>query len=350
MAIKQILSDLSQPISTGGMSVELDLECGVVVFESSCADASDVLRKATSAMYQAELRQLPFLVYNASFDETHRRVYAMLRAIPTALAHGEFRLVYQPKLDVALGRFTAVEALIRWRSPKWGVVSPAEFIPAIENTATIHLLTEWVLHTALAQTAAWQAQGLYTSVAVNVSARNLEHPHFVKIVRNACRTHGVDPRHLDIECTENAVLTGERSLGVLAELRDLGVQASLDDFGVGYSNLACLQSLPVGLLKIDQSLVKPIADNYRAWTLLQSLISLGHTLGYRVLAEGVETADIYALLADAGCDAMQGYFLSKPVEAGEVLAFMRDQRTALVALPRRELGSTFAALAACKAA
>lgn len=342
--IGQILLDLHRPIQAGSHFVELEIECGAVVFDSSAKDTSDVLRKATSAMYQAERAQLPFMMYNASFDHLHKRIYEMLRAVPAALIDGEFRLVYQPKLDVALGRFTAVEALIRWRSPKWGVVSPGEFIPATENTSAIHLLTEWVLHAALAQTALWQTQGLYTTVAVNVSARNLEHPQFVQTVRNACRLHGVDPRHLDIECTENAVLTGDRTLDVLRQLRDLGCQISLDDFGIGYSNLACLQTLPVGLLKIDQSLVNTITEDYRAWTLLQSLISLGHTLGYRMLAEGVENAEVFSLLADAGCDAMQGYFLSKPIESVEVLSFMRNQRQVLLALPRRDTASGFSPL------
>ncbi len=339
--ISLLLAELSRPIQVGGMAVELDVECGAVSFESNVADASDVLRKATSAMHQAERRQLPFLMHRPEFDDAHRRIYAMMRALPIAMTDGQLRLVYQPKLDVALGRFNAVEALIRWHHPKWGLVSPADFIPAIESTSTIHLLTEWVLHAALAQTAIWQAQGLFLSVAVNVSARNLEHPHFVKVVRNACLVHDIDPRHLHIECTENAVLTGERSIVALSELFGMGVQISLDDFGIGYSNLACLQRLPVGLLKIDQSLVKPIADDYRAWTLLQSLISLGHTLGYRVLAEGVETAEIYQMLANAGCDAMQGYFLSKPLEAGGVLGFMRDQGHGLPRLSRSEWGAAF---------
>ncbi|APW39628.1 hypothetical protein RD110_22460 [Rhodoferax koreense] len=325
-AISQILMALARPIRVGDLAIELEVQCGAVTYESGEADASDVLRKATSAMHLAERRQLPFLMHQPVFDEVHRRSYAMLRALPIAMNGGELRLVYQPKLDFRSRRFNAVEALVRWRHPKWGDVSPAEFIPAIENTSTIHLLTEWVLHAALAQTAAWQAQGLFISMAVNVSARNLEHPNFVKIVGNACALHGIDPRHLHVECTENAVLTGERSFAALAELREMGAQISLDDFGIGYSNLACLQKLPVDLIKIDQSLVKPIVADARAWTLLQSLIALGHTLGYRVLAEGVETKGIYDLLSQTPCDAMQGYFLSRPVEAAEVLTFMREPK------------------------
>lgn len=330
--IEQVLFKLSRPSQAGEMTIELDLECGSVNFDSSEADATDLLRKAASAMHEAEYRKLPFLMYQPSFDATHQRVFAILRALPAAMSSGHLRLVYQPKLDVILGRFTTVEALARWRHPIWGNVSPAEFISAIENTTAIHLFTEWVLHIALAQLVAWHANGLLISIAINVSACNLEHPNFVKLVQNACNVHGVNPRLLQVECTETAVMTGERILSVLNELRDMGVQISLDDFGIGYSNIACLQKLPLGLLKIDQSLVKPIADDDRAWALLQSLISLGHTLGYRVLAEGVENAVIYKRLANAGCDSLQGYFLSKPLEAGVVATFMREQQKKLAEL------------------
>lgn len=332
--IGKILTELGRPMQAGGVDVELDVACGAVTFESTVADASDVLIKAASAMYEAQRRQLPFLWYHSSFGAVHLRLFALMRALPIAMTDGELRLVYQPKLDVVLGCFTAVEALIRWHHPRWGEVQPGEFIPTLENTATIHLLTEWVLHTALAHTAIWQAQGLFVSMAVNVSARNLEHPQFIRVVRNACAVHGVEPRHLHLECTENAVLTGERSLGALIALCNMGVQISLDDFGIGYSNLACLQKLPVGLLKIDQSLVQPIPDDDRAWKVLQSLIFLGHTLGYRVLAEGVQTEEIYRLLAKSGCDGMQGYFLSKPIEAEEILVFMRDQQQTLARLAK----------------
>ena len=327
--VDQILAALGKPIRSQEMAIELDLVCGAVEIQLATDDVNDALRKCASALHEAEHRQLPFLMHSACFDVRHRRTHAMLQALPRALADGELRLVYQPKLDVVLGRFTAVEALVRWHSNVWGSVSPAEFIPVIENTSIIHLFTEWVLHTALAQAAAWQAQGLYMSVAINVSAKNLEHPQFVRQVHNACVLHGVAPMYLHVECTENAVLTGERSLKVLTELRQWGVQTSLDDFGLGYSNLACLQSLPVGLIKIDQSLVKSIVDNVKAWTLLQSLISLGHTLGYRVLAEGVETAEIYEMLLTSGCDGMQGYFLSRPIEVSAVLDFMRGQHRSL---------------------
>jgi len=180
-----------------------------------------------------------------------------------------------------------------------------------------------VLHQALAQLAAWRAQGLELTMAVNVSARNLEHPHFLRMLRNACALHDVPAPALHLECTENAVIAGTRTARVLQEVLALGVSISLDDFGVGYSNLACLHSLPVQLLKLDQSLIKPIAADVRALALVRSLILMGHSLGYRLLAEGVESAEVLDILAREGCDAAQGYHLSRPLEASAAADFLR---------------------------
>ncbi len=336
-AAADMLAHMRSPLRVGNVSIELEIQCGMVRYEPSTAHLDDLMRKATSAMRHAQLQQSSFKWYDEAFDAPHRRAFRLVQAIPQGLTSGQFRLVYQPKLDVVKGRFTGVEALLRWNHPRFGSVSPAEFIPAVEKTMAINLITEWVLHTALAQMARWQKLGLYITMAVNVSARNLDHPHFLQIVKNACATHEVAPRYLHLECTENAVLTGLTTREVLHELRAMGIQISLDDFGIGYSNLACLQDLPAELLKLDQSLVKPIAEDFRAWNMLQSLVAMGHMLGYRVLAEGVETASIYEQLLHAGCDAMQGYFLSRPLEADAVLEFMRDsaKTTAVLRNPQQ---------------
>ncbi|RYF75592.1 MAG: GGDEF domain-containing protein [Comamonadaceae bacterium] len=319
-----LLRELGKPFTTGGVSVELEVECGLVAFELCRDSVGDALRKAISAMQQATTERLPLLWYDAKFDAPHRRKYAILRDMPIGLANGDFRLVYQPKFNVKAGRYLGAEALLRWRHPRHGEMSPAEFIPLAETTSLIHPLTDWVLETALTQLRQWHAEGLEITVAVNVSARNLERSGFVGKVQAACERHRVDPRWLHIECTETAALTSPATTAALNDLRACGVQVSLDDFGTGYSNLSCLRSLPVGMLKIDQSLIKPIAEDERAWLLVQSLISMGHTLGYRMLAEGVETAEVFEMLVAGGCDAIQGYYLSRPVEADRVVDFVRD--------------------------
>ena len=322
-----LLSRLSAPFVTeGGITVQLAVHAGLVRFHCTQAETADVMRMATTALYQAEAEQRPWTWYSPEFDMPHRRAFALLRAIPASLAQGEFRLVYQPKLDLHTARISGVEALARWRHPKFGDVSPAEFVELMERTTLIHEFTEWVLHKALEQQAIWRAQGMDLTIAVNVSARNLEHPHFLQMLRNACALHRVPPRTLRLECTENAVMTGTLTAATLTAVRAMDIAISLDDFGVGYSNLSCLHSMPVEILKLDQSLIKPIATDERAFTLIQSLISMGHSLGYRMLAEGVETAEVLDLLKRHGCDAAQGYYISRPLEAQALPEFMQASR------------------------
>jgi EAL domain-containing protein (putative c-di-GMP-specific phosphodiesterase class I)/GGDEF domain-containing protein len=320
--VQALLLQMREPFMSGSVLVELQAQAGLAPCAAGEAGAADMLRQATSALYCANTGQHDFAWYTPDTDTRDRRAYAMLRDIPAALAHGELRLVYQPKLDLRTLKYAGVEALIRWQHPRHGNIAPVEFIPLAENTPIIHLITEWVLHTALAQLATWQRQGLALAVAVNVSARNLEHPGFLRMLRNACALHDIERGLLHIECTENAALTGRSTLGALQEVRAMGIQVSLDDFGTGYCNLACLHGLPAELLKLDQSLVRPIASDPRARALLQSVIALGQSLGYRLLAEGVETAEIFDCLVSAGCDAAQGYYLSRPLEPGAVPGFI----------------------------
>lgn len=306
---------LRKPFESDGVLVQLDLGMGLAHFALDKAAARDALRRALTALYQADVEQIPILWHSTAIDEPQRRAYRLLRSIPPGLAKGEFRLVYQPKFNARLRRFTGVEALARWNSESEGAVSPGEFVPLLEQTALIHDFTKWVLHTALAQIAAWRHNGLDLTVAVNVSSRNLEHPLFISVLRSALDLYGVPADRLHVEVTETATIVGTKSAAALEEIRSMGIPISLDDFGVGYSNFACLQSLPVQLLKIDQSLVHPIAEQPRALQLVRSLIQLGHALGYRMLAEGIESREVMELLEAEGCDAMQGYFLSRPIEA-----------------------------------
>ncbi|RYH70485.1 MAG: GGDEF domain-containing protein [Alcaligenaceae bacterium] len=334
-AVARLLDELGKPFTTGGVSVELEIECGLVAVELCREGIDDALRKAISALQQATSEGLPLLWYDAKFDAPHRRKYAILRDLPIGLANGDLRLVYQPKYNVKAGKYLGVEALLRWRHPRHGEMAPGEFIPLAETTALIHPVTAWVLDAALQQVQQWQAEGLQLTVAVNVSSRNLEQAGFVASVRDACSRHKVDPQWLHIECTETASLSSATAIDALNNLRSFGIQVSLDDFGTGYSNLSCLRSLPVGMLKIDQSLIKPIATDDRAWLLVQSLISMGHILGYRMLAEGVETANVFDMLVTGGCDAIQGYYLSRPLESGHVSPFVRlaEQRKLRLEVP-----------------
>lgn len=336
-AVQAVQRHLQEAFRSSRVVLELHLVAGLSRFTLDEESANDVLRRATSALHQADELQRPFVWYAPESDTAHRRAFALLRGLPQGLAEGDFRLVYQPQFEVRQNRFSGVEALIRWRHPRHGNVSPAEFIPQVEQTALIHLLTEWVLHTALAQLAEWNLQGLSLTMAINVSARNLEHPDFVTILRNALALHGVAARQLHIECTENVALNGRATQGVLEEIRAMGLKVSLDDFGIGYCNLSCLRGLPAEMLKLDQSLVKPIAHDMQAWTLLRTIIALGQRLGYQLVAEGVESREILEMVSDAGCDLAQGYFLAYPMEAEAVAPFLAARHEKLFTAGAKEL-------------
>lgn len=319
---RRLVHELETPFECGSVSVELELEVGMVEFDLEKHSANDALRKAASAMQEAAARGQRFLWHDETFDASHRRAFRLLQEVAPGLSRGEFRLVYQPKLNLSRQAYTGVEALARWRHPVHGDLSPGEFIPLIENSPLIHVFTRWVLNTALAQLGAWRAQGIDLTMALNVSSRNLDQPGFVEVVRQICSDQDVPPQKLHVECTETSVMTNQETREALMALQEMGAQISLDDFGMGYSNLACLRELPVGMLKLDQSLIKPVDTDPRALELVKSLVLMGHSLGYRMLAEGVETQAVFDLVVEAGCDAMQGFYLSRPLEAPEIPGFI----------------------------
>jgi EAL domain-containing protein (putative c-di-GMP-specific phosphodiesterase class I)/GGDEF domain-containing protein len=320
--VDALVATMREPLASGHLVVELQMRAGMVAFTLDGETAMDAPRKATAALYQARPGSNALLTYEERADAWYRRSYALLRDLPRAMAEGELALHYQPKYNVALGGFKSAEALLRWTHSEYGPVPPGQFIPLVENTALIHDVTEWALHTAMAQHAAWRKQGHDISIAVNVSARNLDHPNFLRVLRNACAVHGVEPNRLQVECTENVALTGESTLETLQTIRDMGIKVSLDDFGIGYCNLSALSSLPAEMLKLDMSLVKNIAVDPRAFDVVKAIIALGHILHYEMLAEGVETVDVFDLLVGVGVDEIQGWFLSKAIPADQFLPFI----------------------------
>ena len=322
-----VMAQLGAPFQCAGVTVELAPRAGLVAFGPGIESGADALRKASSAVQEAAARGKEYLWHDERFDAANRRAYHLLQELPDALARGDLRLVYQPKLNLRQRAFTGVEALVRWRHAGLGTIPPSEFIPLIEGTPLIHTFTRWVLDTAMGQLARWRTQGIDVTMALNISSRNLDEQGFVDHVRQVCERHGVPPNRLHVECTETAVMTKQETRDALLALQEMGAQISLDDFGMGYSNLACLRELPVKLLKLDQSLIKPVDTNTRALQLVKSLVLMGHSLGYRMLAEGVETQAVYDLVVEAGCDAIQGYFLSQPLEAEDVPAFLARHAT-----------------------
>jgi EAL domain-containing protein (putative c-di-GMP-specific phosphodiesterase class I) len=241
-------------------------------------------------------------------------------------ANDQLSLHFQPKYDMATGQPTSAEALIRWRHPTLGNISPVEFIPLAEATDYIHPLTSWVLDHAAQEAARWQAAGLDLKMAINVSPINLSRRGFAGNVAKVFAAHRVDPAKFEFEFTEGAMAVNNPAvLAELAELRAAGCQIALDDFGTGFSNFSYITHLPADIIKIDQSFIRRIGVDERSALVVRAIINLAHRLSFSVVAEGIETADTYQLLADWRCDEGQGYFMSRPLDAASFRSVISRQ-------------------------
>lgn len=289
---------------------------GVAPFVTGKTPPGDVLRTAHSAAHDARRSDTSVSIYSSASDRAHRRRFRLLNDFAAALeAPDQLRLVFQPRVDLATRRCVGAEALLRWDHPALGEVSPAEFIPIIERTSFARPTTAWVLDAALEQMAAWRAAGLDVALSVNVSAANLEEVDFAAQVRLYLLKHGVRPERLELEVTESAVMENAgHALAQLGAIEAAGIRLAIDDFGTGYSSLSYLQRLPAHVVKIDQSFVRDLETDERERTLVRSMVTLSHDLGYRVVAEGVETPEAADILAAMGCDEAQGYLFARPLE------------------------------------
>ena len=285
----------------------------------------DVLRMAHNAAQDARLTDGRVAIYSPAHDAVHRRRFAILAAFDYALDHPEeLSLAYQPRIDLGSGACCGAEALLRWRSATLGGVSPAEFMPFVEQSAMIRPVTARVLEMAMRQLAEWRAVGLGLDLAVNVSAMNLLEQDFAERLAAGLAEHQLDPAALELEMTESALI-GEANLvlSMLNTIAGSGVRLAIDDFGTGYSGLSYLQRLPAQTVKIDQSFIRGLANEAGNLAVVRATVSLCHDLGYRVVAEGVETQEALDLVAEAGCDEAQGYFFGQPLPADDFAAWFR---------------------------
>ncbi len=320
---------LQQPINIDGVMLDLDASIGIAVYPEHGNDAAELLQHADVAMYVAKQAHIGFLVYDPAVDQHSPKRLALLGGLRRALERDELVLHYQPKADLATGQIRSVEGLVRWQHPEHGLLGPGEFIPLAERTGLIHPLTRWVLAAALDQAARWQRAGLHLSVAVNISTRCLLDPTFPDQVASQLTAWQLPSKLLVLEITESAVMADPaRALEVLGRLHNLGVGLAVDDFGTGYSSMAYLKELPVDELKIDRSFVIQMADSPSDAVIVRSTIDLGHNLGLRVVAEGVETQHAWQELSALGCDVAQGYYLGRPMPAAELEQRLRRTQAA----------------------
>ena len=291
---------------------------------------TDVLRFAHGAAQDARTLETTVCFFSPTNDTAHRRRFELLQDFETALtAQDQLRLVYQPRVDLAGRRCLGAEVLLRWMHPVLGDVSPAEFIPLIEQTAHAKPLTHWVIDRALEQFAGWIAEGFSGNLSINLSANNLEEPDFAARVQLLLLKHRIHADRIELEITESPIMRNiAHARDQLTALRAAGIRLAIDDFGTGYSSLAYLQQLPVDVVKIDQSFMRDLgsaSSGSDERTLVRTMIRLSHELGYRVVAEGVETEAAAACLTAMHCDEAQGFLFARPMDAARFIAWYAGQ-------------------------
>jgi diguanylate cyclase (GGDEF)-like protein len=310
---------LGQPLPVAGMSLRIAASIGIAVCPQHGSTAEVLLQKADVAMYEAKRNRRSWELYASDRDIHTRQRFELLADLPGALTRGEFVLHYQPKLDLVTGSVPGLEALVRWQHPVRGLLSPAQFIGLAEHTGLIDMLTMSVLDQALTQQAQWSRDGLDLDVAVNVSATSLRDEALPDKIAALLLRHAVPPPRLTIEITESSLMADpDLAIRLLGHLKQLGVRISVDDYGTGFASLAYLHELPVDELKLDRSFLVGVPGNARALSIVRSTIELAHTLGLRIVTEGVETRDALELVTALGCDAAQGYFIGRPASAADL--------------------------------
>jgi diguanylate cyclase (GGDEF)-like protein len=338
--LEKIRQAVTEPVPIGDQAVQVSCSMGVVLYPRDGEDPKTLMMNADAAMYRAkDLGSNNFQFYtremNASVEEKLMLLEGLRKAFDAtqdgaaeAMAPaGRFSLAYQPKVDLRTGRIFGVEALIRWRHPEHGMVPPPRFIGLAEESGMIVAIGEWVLRTACRQARAWREAGLDPlTVSVNVSARQFEEKHLVERIATVLRDTGMPPGALELEVTESLLMRDlQQAIARMRALKDMGVSLSIDDFGTGYSSLSALKSFPISTLKIDKSFVRDLAHSLDDQAIALAVISLGHRLHLRVIAEGVETEEQREFLAANECDEMQGYLFSPPVAAECITAMLQAQ-------------------------
>lgn len=322
----EIEGKMREPYLIDDVPVYVNFNIGAARCPTHAGNAEEVLQKASIAMHNATTRRQSFAMYDSANDRTCRDNLILLGQVPAAIENGEFTVWHQAKYSLDTLQVRGTEALVRWMHPQRGVVSPAAFIPQAEETALINQLTHRIIDAALADMQRWTAGGQALEIAINLSVQNLHDRELLEHLREATLERGLDPRRIEIEITESAVMSDfDLCCDRLSRLREHGYRVAIDDFGTGQSSLSYLRRLPITTLKIDQMFIRHLATSDSDQKIVRSLLGLARSFGLGTVAEGVEDHTALTLLRDWGCDAAQGFVLHRPAPCDDLLKWMQDR-------------------------
>lgn len=313
---EELIRSLEPPVTLADREIFMTTSIGIALFPQDAEDPEGLIKNADAALSHAKERgRNTYQFYSADIDEQARRRLELVHSLRRAFHRQEFRVFYQPQIDLKTGNIVGLEALARWQHPELGLVSPSQFIGLAENTGLIGPMGQWILQEACRQVTAWHSSGRQpTRLAVNISARQLSQLDLVSAIGQAVQETGMDTRYLEVELMESLLLQDrESTVKTLQALKSLGVRLALDDFGTGYSSLSYLKRFPIDTIKIDQSFIRDLTTNEDARAIVRAIIAMAHALNLKVIAEGVESEEQVALLREEGCHECQGFVYSRPL-------------------------------------
>ena len=325
---ERLVNEVSQPIQIEEQEVFTSTSIGIALYPDDGKDVDSLLKNADAAMYYAKDQgRNNFQYYTKSMNEAAAQQLILGNSLRKALSNKEFQIYYQPQVSVITGQVIGLEALVRWKHPEKGFISPSLFIPLAEETGQIQAIGEWILFQACLQGAKWIKEGYRPLIiSVNLSAKQLKQNNLPQIIKNTLKETGMPVQYLGIELTESAIiLEPDMALDRLNKIKALGIKLSLDDFGTGYSSLSYLKRFPIDTLKIDREFIKDIKTDHEDATLVKAIIAMGHGLGMDIIAEGVELQEQLEYLGANACDAIQGFLFSKPLPANKIEPLLPKQ-------------------------
>jgi diguanylate cyclase (GGDEF)-like protein len=327
---QRIQKALESPFILDQSNIEIGMSIGIALYPEHGDDVDSLIQKAEIAMSAAKRSQNGYEIYSSSLNQDNPRRMMLMSDLRQAIDNNQLELYYQPKIDIKSETILSVEVLVRWTHAEHGRISPAEFIPLAERSRLIKPLTKWIITKSMSESERWHKDGVNIGMAINLSARDLNDPDLPGIFTRMLATYDVNPEWFTLEITESSIMNDPvRALGILNQLSSMNFRLSIDDFGTGYSSLAYLSRLPVQELKIDQTFVMGMAENKNDSLIVSSTIDLGHNMGLKVIAEGVENEITWQLLKDSSCDIVQGYYISPPLNKIDFFKWLQDSRWGL---------------------